>query len=238
MLQSILDFLCLSFLTCFEFCVIINIMSIFRNLCFLLLILAVPSSAVEIAQPQPDLDYETVGLFHREISNKGCEKNTPGKVHRIPGFRFAYQQTDMCEYYYPSHTALAFSVFYIEWSVKFGDENNTVKNALDELMVEYNSYQKKISRIYSIDGEYRPGPTVINGLTSENGKYIFVWSGTMPGRLYDTSLVHELVHVAIYAYHGGEHGDPDHEGPQYPGWTAEHTEFIKDTNRILEDMDL
>ena len=113
LLQSILDFLCLSFLTCFEFCVIINIMSIFRNLCFLLLILAVPSSAVEIAQPQPDLDYETVGLFHREISNKGCEKNTPGKVHRIPGFRFAYQQTDMCEYYYPSHTALAFSVLWL-----------------------------------------------------------------------------------------------------------------------------
>ena len=60
----------------------------------------------------------------------------------------------------------------------------------------------------------------------------------MPGRLYDTSLVHELVHVAIYALHHGEHGDPDHEGDKYTGWTSEHTDFIKETNNILEGMDL
>jgi len=64
------------------------------------------------------------------------------------------------------------------------------------------------------------------------------WSGTMPGRLYDTSLVHELVHVAIYAKTNGEHGDPDHEGTKYQGWTKEHTKFIKETNSVLEGMDI
>jgi len=199
---------------------------------------SIPSSAEEIAIPQPDLGYQPVGLLHKQISTKGCESNKPGKVHRVPSFRFTYQLTDMCEYYYPSHTALAMSVFYIEWTVTFGDPNRTVRGALDELMIEYNSHQKRLRRVYSIDGTYRPGPTIINGMTSENGKYIFVWAGTMPGRLYDTSLVHELVHVAIYAYHAGTHGDPDHEGPKYTGWTSEHTEFIKSTNRILEDLDL
>jgi hypothetical protein len=144
----------------------------------------------------------------------------------------------MCQYYYPTHTALALTVFYIEWTTAFGDPHTSVIEALDELFIEYNSHQRQLSRVYSVDGDFRPGPTVINGLTGEGGKYIFVWSGTMPGRLYDTSLVHELVHVAIYAQNNGEHGDPDHEGEKYKGWTEEHTKFIKNTNRILEDMDI
>ena len=204
----------------------------------LLAMMPIPSSAIEIAQPQPDPSYVQVGLFHKSISDVGCENNTPRKVHRIPGFRFSYQKTDMCDYYYPSHTALAMTVFYIEWSTKFGDSAGVVYEALNDLFVEYNSYQRKLSRIYSVGGTFRPGPTVINGLTGERGKYIFVWSGTMPGRLYDTSLVHELVHVAIYAMNHGEHGDPDHEGSKFPGWTTEHTSFIEDTNDILESMDL
>lgn len=198
----------------------------------------VPSSAVEIATPQPDLEYIKTGLFYNSVSDPGCEKNVPEKTYRIPGYRFAYQMTDMCDYYYPSHTALAMTVFYIEWSMRFGDPHGNVHAALNDLFVEYNSHQRRISRVYSVEGEYRPGPTVINGLTGEGGKYIFVWSGTMPGRLYDTSLVHELVHVAMYANNNGEHGDPDHEGPKYEGWTPEHTKFIKETNSVLEGMDI
>ena len=204
----------------------------------LLTIQTLPSSAVEIAQPQPDLDYTKAGLFYNSVSDPGCKENIPEKTYRIPGYRFAYQMTDMCDYYYPSHTALAMTVFYIEWSVKFGDPNGIVHAALNDLFVEYNSHQRRMSRVYSTRGEYRPGPTIINGLTGEGGKYIFVWSGTMPGRLYDTSLVHELVHVAIYAKTNGEHGDPDHEGTKYQGWTKEHTKFIKETNSVLEGMDI
>lgn len=210
----------------------------------LLVVPMIPSSASEIAMPQPDPDYvqgpvyTQVGLFHRGVSDPGCENNEPKKAYHIPGYRFSYQMTDMCEYYYPSHTALAMTIFYIEWSAKFGDTNRTVREALDDLFVEYSSNQRIINRVYSVDGTFRPGPTVINGLAGEGGKYIFVWSGTMPGRLYDTSLVHELVHVAIYALNYGEHGDPDHEGPKFSGWTEEHTKFIKDTNSILDSMDL
>lgn len=213
-------------------------MNFLKNTVLIIMLFAIPSSAVELAQPQPDHDYVPVGLFHNSISDPGCASNEPKKTYRLPGYRFSYQMTDMCDYYYPSHTALALTVFYIEWSTKFGDSNGTVHEALNDLFVEYNSYQRRMSRVYSTKGEFRPGPTVINGLTAEGGKYIFVWSGTMPGRLYDTSLVHELVHVAIYAMNDGEHGDPDHEGSEYPGWTKEHTEFIKETNSILEGMDL
>jgi multimeric flavodoxin WrbA len=216
-------------------------MNVLRNLCFAIVVMLVatlPSSAVEVAKPVQDAEYMPVSLFSTSLTDPGCESNEPDKTHRIPGYRFSYQITDMCEYYYPSHTAVAMSVFYIEWVVNFGDPNGEVKDALDELFVEYNSRQRRLSRVYSMDGTYRPGPTVINGLTGERGKYIFVWSGTMPGRLWDTSLVHELVHVAIYARNNGEHGDPDHEGDKYKGWTEEHTDFIKSTNRALEDLDI
>ena len=203
-----------------------------------MIVSTIPSSAVELAKQEKDVNYRPVSIFTTNLTDPGCESNIPDKVYRVPGFRFAYQLTDMCQYYYPSHTALAMSVFYIEWVTNFGDPHGNVKDHLDELFIEYNSRQRKISRVYSVDGEFRPGPTVINGLTSENGKYIFVWSGMMPGRLYDTSLVHELVHVAIYAVNNGEHGDPDHEGDKYEGWTEEHTDFIKSTSRILEDLDI
>ena len=96
-----------------------------------------------------------------------------------------------------------------------------------------------LSRVYSIDGAFRPGQTVINGLTGNHGKYVFVWigKGTHP-KLYKTSFIHELVHVAIYAANFGAHGDPDHEGQKYKGWSTMHTKFIQDTNEILKSMDL
>jgi hypothetical protein len=214
-------------------------MSFLKKSLLIAMLFSIPSSAVEIARPQRDPSYyPEVGRFHESISDPGCAKNVPDKTYRIPGYRFSYQMTDMCEYYFPSHTALAMTVFYIEWSTRFGDANGAVHEAINDVFVEYNSRQRIISRVYSTGGEFRPGPTVINGLVGEKGKYIFVWSGTMPGRLYDTSLVHELVHVAIYALNNGEHGDPDHEGDKYSGWTDEHTEFIEQTNSVLEGMDL
>ena len=46
------------------------------------------------------------------------------------------------------------------------------------------------------------------------------------------------MHVAIYAANYGEHGDPDHEGDVYKGWTTMHTKLIGDTNEVLKSMDL
>jgi hypothetical protein len=160
-------------------------------------------------------------------------------MNRVPGYKFTYQQTDDCDYFYPSHTSLALHVFYVEWLSKFTDDDGVVLRAINELTIEYGTYQRLLSRVYSIDGSFRPGQTVINGLTGNHGKYVFVWigKGTHP-KLYKTSFIHELVHVAIYAANFGAHGDPDHEGQKFKGWTTMHTKFIQDTNEILKSMDL
>jgi len=196
--------------------------------------LAIPASSTEVGSL-----WEPAGLFHERITNKTCSEVPAEKLNRVPGYEFTYQETDDCDYFYPSHTSLALHIFYVEWVSKFRDDDGRMLNALNNLHIEYGTRQRRMSRVYSIDGQYRPNPTVINGLTGNGGKYIFVWigKGTHP-RLYKTSFVHELVHVAIYAANFGKHGDPDHEGPKFKGWSTMHTKFITDTNEVLEGMDL
>lgn len=207
---------------------------VFR-ICFLLAIpMSIPASSSEIAD-----DWMQVSIFHKQITNKTCSSVPANKLNKIPGYEDAYQLTDDCDYFYPSHTSLAMHVFYIEWVNKFGDPDSRLRHALDNLEIEYGTYQRRISRVFSIDGTYRPNPTVINGLTARNGRYVFVWigAGSHP-KLNKTSFAHELVHVAIYAANYGEHGDPDHEGDVYKGWTTMHTKLIGDTNEVLKSMDL
>ena len=207
----------------------------FLRICFLLSIpLSIPASGSEIGSL-----WDEAGLFHKQISNKACSTVPANTVHGVPGYKDTHQKTDDCDYFYPSHTSLALHVFYVEWVNKFGDDDGVILKSLNELMIEYGTYQRALSRIYSIDGTYRPGRTVINGLTSNHGKYIFVWIGkSVEPRLHKTSFVHELIHVAIFAQTFGEHGDPDHLGSKYKGWTHMHSKLIDDTNNILKSMDL
>jgi len=205
-----------------------------RIAALLIIPFAIPASSTEIGSM-----WQPTGFFHQQITNKTCSEIPANKLHQIPGYEFSYQQTDDCDYFFPSHTSLAMHVFYVEWVNKFRDDDGTLLRALNELIIEYGTYQRLVSRIYSIDGTFRPGQTVVNGLTGNHGKYVFVWigKGTDP-KLHKTSFVHELVHVAIYASKFGEHGDPDHLGDKYDGWTHMHSKFIIDTNKILESMNL
>ena len=60
----------------------------------------------------------------------------------------------------------------------------------------------------------------------------WIWVHTEYGeRICQTSFVHELVHVSLWAVHGT--GDPDHLGNKYQGWTIDHTAFIQEMNETL-----
>jgi hypothetical protein len=205
-----------------------------RVIVLLTIPLAFPASSTEVGSLWAESD-----LFHKQVTSKTCSTVPANQLNSVPGYTGTYQITDDCDYFYPSHTSLAMHVFYIEWVNKFRDDDHQLLKALNDMEIEYGTYQRRISRVFSIDGTYRPEPTVINGLTARGGKYIFVWigKGCCP-KLAKTSFVHELVHVAIYAANYGEHGDPDHEGSTYKGWTTMHTKFIKDTNEVMKSMDL
>ena len=48
--------------------------------------------------------------------------------------------------------------------------------------------------------------------------------------------MHELVHLALRAKNG--HGDPDHEGTKYNGWTIEHSAMILEAKEMLRSFDI
>lgn len=129
----------------------------------------------------------------------------------------------------------AILIFYRNWEVRFGDSERKVKEALNKVMIEWSS-EEKIHRSIGTNLEGRiVTQAYIKGMTLSPS---YVWVKTnMYNRIFATSLVHELVHVALWA-EGCKSGDPDHEGDSILCWTKEHTEFIQDVNLYLAEVDL
>jgi len=135
---------------------------------------------------------------------------------------------------YPKHkTALAMMVFYHHWVRWFGDDNLVVKKSLENIMIEWDVNKKTIKKGYSINGDERENIIVV-GLTKSKS-YIWVWQGYFH-KIAESSLVHELVHVALRAKNG--HGDSDHEGNIYHGWTKNHTAMILEAKEMLRSFDI
>tara|TARA_R100000152_G_C6681184_1_gene115009 strand:- start:102 stop:710 length:609 start_codon:yes stop_codon:yes gene_type:complete len=151
----------------------------------------------------------------------------------IPFFENATQIVPNCNTYPKHKTALALMVFYHHWVKWFGDEDLVVKKSLEKLMIEWSDKKKQIKRGYSLKGEKRENVTVL-GITKTNS-YIWVWKGYFH-KISESSLMHELVHIALRAKYG--HGDSDHEGDKYAGWTVNHSAMILEAKEVLRSFDI
>ena len=151
----------------------------------------------------------------------------------IPFFERASQLVPNCQTYPKHKTALAMMVFYNYWNRWFGDEDLVVKKALEKVMIEWGTKKRTLKRGFSLEGELRKNITVL-GVTRSNS-FIWVWQGPFQ-KISETSLIHELVHIALRAQHG--HGDADHEGTKYNGWTVEHTALIIEAKEALRSFDI
>ena len=129
----------------------------------------------------------------------------------------------------------AIILFYRQWQLRFGDRRGKVKKNLYELMIEWSSEEK----IFEGVGRDNEGKIVKKGIV--NGMTVgptYVWLRTNPyKRVFASSLIHELVHVALWA-DGCRGGDPDHEGDMYTCWTPKHTNFIHHLNKLLVRFDI
>jgi len=153
-------------------------------------------------------------------------------MQKLPVYKGAWQIIDSCYSHFPHSTALAMVVFENEWMEAFG-QSQKVLRALTEILVEYSSEKRYVSG-YFVSGKPYENHQV-GGLALGP---TWIWVYTEPDtKLCKTSLIHELVHTAIRA-ENGKHGDADHEGDRYQGWTWTHTEFIKKTNKILCEIGL
>lgn len=154
---------------------------------------------------------------------------------RIPGWDIAYQAEAACNFPDPADTSLALHVFYIEWNKRLGDRSDKVLRNLNKMFIEWEPELMSFNNGYGLDGTFiQEGKA--SGLTfTQDYIAVHIEKGEP---IYKTSLVHELVHASIRAQNRDTHGDPDHEGTKYLGWTREHTELILEVNEILKLMDL
>lgn len=162
-------------------------------------------------------------------NNASCnpKKSFPQMII-LPFFKTASQLVPSCDIYPKHQTSLAMIVFYEHWVNNFGDKNDTVKKMLQNVMIEWGVEKKRMPKAYDISGRAVKNPTIIGVVKSKS--MIWVWKG-YDNKIANSSLAHELVHLALRAKNG--HGDSDHEGYKYSGWTRQHTYMIKQINRAL-----
>jgi hypothetical protein len=152
---------------------------------------------------------------------------------KVPSLANSWLLVSECDRYRREPVAIAMILFYVEWMTQIGDPRGEVYNALNSLMVEFSDDEKRAS-VYDDAGF--PIPSVgLSGLALSPG---WVWvKSTHNQLLCETSLVHELVHIAIWSIKKTD-GDPDHAGHKYWGWQVKHSILIQDVNQSLCELGL
>ena len=151
----------------------------------------------------------------------------------IPFFENASQIVPNCQTYPKHKTALAFIIFYHKWTEYFGDKDYAVRGMLQKVMVQWDINKKVSKRGYSLNGEPFTNNNILGRVESDT--MIWVWQGYRH-KISESALMHELVHLALRAKNG--HGDADHEGTKYRGWTPRHSGMIIDAKQMLRSFNL
>ena len=152
----------------------------------------------------------------------------------IPFFKHASQIVPNCHFYPKYKTVLALFVFYHNWVENFGDEGFIARKTLENVMIKWDINKKTSSKGYDIKGNRIKNHKIIGRVESDT--IIWVWKG-YDNKISESALIHELVHLVLRAEHGG-HGDPDHEGYKYRGWTPKHTWMITQAKQMLHSLGL
>jgi hypothetical protein len=147
---------------------------------------------------------------------------------QIPVYVGAWQTVYSCKWYPREKTAIAISMFYMEWNRTFGDPGNRVWRAMNRIYVDW-SPQSRRGNAYNITGD-RVDDASFGGLAL-TPSYIWV-KPHVDELMCETALAHELVHISIWAVKGTD-GDPDHMGSKYHGWTVDHSALIQRINDSL-----
>ena len=129
---------------------------------------------------------------------------------------------------------MALDVFVQEYADSFGIAEPLVWESLRNLRIEVSAIPRGVRAAYDVNGKYLEGNIPVSGLALSD-KHIWVEIKTT--QIWSSSLVHELVHIIIWR-NNRVHGDPDHEGKEFSGWTKKHTELIKKINKILLDAEI
>lgn len=189
-----------------------------------LLLTACPSN-VWIADPSPEADY------HR------CNPGRFGpQLIMIPGFDNTWQIVENCDVYPREKTAIALRVFLGEWEAVLGN-SEFARRSFDELIITWkNNEAEAIYSGYTIDGFLVENVRVKGSTLNSNTIHIYQepYGQNKHERVCESALAHELIHVVLWKIYG--HGDPDHLGSKYRGWTHSHSLIVQRTNKALCEL--
>lgn len=127
--------------------------------------------------------------------------------------------------------SVAVRFFYTVWESEYGDPDSNLFNVLNFITIISTDEEMNVSDIYDKDGTHYSEKVPIVGLTF-SPTTVWIWIDPSH-KVSDSSLVHELVHVALWVQKGD--GDADHEGGIIEAWTKQHSELIDIVNQILKD---
>ena len=157
-----------------------------------------------------------------------CDPGKGEQMVKLPGWESAWQIVNGCDVARATSVSIAMKIFYLHWLENFGDYSGRVEESLQMLMVMWGT-EFKTTAGYRMDGTYGT-KLKAQGLAHSKST---IWVKKSPGTpICKTSLVHELVHIAIWANKRTD-GDPDHLGGKYLGWTVDHSAMIDAVKREL-----
>ncbi len=184
-----------------------------KSLCFIIpsLIILLPASN------------GCVSHTNRNVVKVDCTKvkiNT-----KIPGTPGITTRTTFCSDYMFDSKALklAIQIFVEEYSEEFEISEDKVWALLSGLLIEVSAIPRSVHAAYDVSGKLAEGDVPVSGLALSKNH---IWVEVKTTQVWSSSLVHELIHIIIWR-NNNVHGDPDHEGSEFSGWSKKHTKFIK-----------
>ena len=174
------------------------------------------------------------GVSKYNVVEVDCRKNSV--IEKVPNTPGIVTRTSFCNDYMFEKNALSLAIklFVKEYADYFEIKEEDVWNSLSGLEIEVSVIPKTVHAAYDVNGKFLKGDVPVNGLALSKHH---IWVEAKTSQIWSSALVHELVHVIIWRKNK-VHGDPDHEGKEFSGWSKDHTSFIKEMNNILLEMDI
>lgn len=163
-----------------------------------------------------------------------CRKNST--IEKVPNTPNIITRTSFCsDYMFEKNSlSLAINLFVKEYSSHFKVSEEEVWSMISGLEIEVSIIPRTVHAAYDVNGNFLKGDVPVNGLALSKNH---IWVEAKTSQIWSSALVHEMVHIIIWRKNK-VHGDPDHEGGEFSGWTSDHTLFIKKMKNIFLDMEL
>lgn len=127
----------------------------------------------------------------------------------------------------------ALDYFVIGYSEEFGVDEHKVWDLLANLVIETSVMPREVKNVYDIRGKFKKSSPVAGLALNPN----WIWVEVNTKFICESAFIHEIVHIILWRTQK-VHGDPDHEGEEYSGWTRAHTDLIKRVNEDLCRLDI